>query len=835
MLAAHRSKTDAAPHSRRFALTVEHLAYLGLGALTMLLHFWLLGNRALHHDETIHAYYSWRLYRGEGYVHDPLTHGPFLYYWTALQYFLFGDTDFTARLSAAGFGVALTLLPWLLRKDIGSRAALFATGYMVLSPVALYVGRFIRHDIFAVTFELLCLISILRYVATRRPGWLYLFAASLALMYCTIETSYLFTLTLGTFILLATIWLVDRRLLIPLALFAGLAGLALVATPDYRGTVVSQGTSGWEPVVDASGQPQTAPLPLVTEQQALDIRNQGDDLLISEENGREGYLSKLKKVLFGDPNNTVHSVNGVMVQRENGVFLHLSIALLAALTVLFFPAMIWLIWLRRGADGQSMWRRAVNRSQPRTLLPALDSLWSWHGLWALLLAFAIYALFFTSFGSHKSGVVSGITGSLLYWVGQHDVKRGGQPQHYYLVQLLVYEPLLLTAGLASIIGGIVHMIRQFWGGAAITARRLAPGLLAWWAAGSLALYTWAGEKMPWITLHVAIPLTLIGAWGVSQALQWAFAQSRERLAGMRGWRFSPAALRWFVGAMVMVAVFGVLRLAQLLNVTNAETAGSPATPALFGGMLALWLGLMVAYALVAGPRRMLGGALVAWALICGAYSLRSSWRLSYQNGDVPLEMMVYVQSSPDVVRVIRELETASVAETGSLKLPIMYDNETIWKWYVRNFEEKTEFGGSMGNPPGEAVQAILMISENWSSNEGFVQGFVEQRYPLRWWFPEDQFYRFGKQPVTDANGASVMGDDGEPVTQRVEFSADSTIGRFVRRPWDAKTLNELSRYMLFRVPPAPLSSVDFKLYVRPKYAHVFGLATTAAPANPAVR
>ena len=87
----------------------------------------------------------------------------------------------------------------------------------------------------------------------------------------------------------------------------------------------------------------------------------------------------------------------------------------------------------------------------------------------------------------------------------------------------------------------------------------------------------------------------------------------------------------------------------------------------------------------------------------------------------------------------------------------------------------------------------------------------------------------------DAAGAPVMGDDGKPLMEPVEFASDSTIGRLVRRPWDAKTLNELTRYMLFRVPPAPISSVDFKLYVRPKYAHVFGLATTAQPPNPAVR
>ena len=66
-----------------------------------------LGDRALHHDETLHAFFSWLIFHGEGYVHDPLLHGPFLYFFGALIYFLFSVSDATARLGPALFGVAL--------------------------------------------------------------------------------------------------------------------------------------------------------------------------------------------------------------------------------------------------------------------------------------------------------------------------------------------------------------------------------------------------------------------------------------------------------------------------------------------------------------------------------------------------------------------------------------------------------------------------------------------------------------------------------------------------------------------------------------------------------
>ncbi len=88
-------------HRTRFAPTYEQLAYAGLVLFALLTHLWGLGDRALHHDETLHAAYSWRLYTGQGFIHDPLLHGPFLYHIVALMYFLFGDNDFTARLSVA--------------------------------------------------------------------------------------------------------------------------------------------------------------------------------------------------------------------------------------------------------------------------------------------------------------------------------------------------------------------------------------------------------------------------------------------------------------------------------------------------------------------------------------------------------------------------------------------------------------------------------------------------------------------------------------------------------------------------------------------------------------
>ncbi len=115
-----RSVDAAVEHLDRRGPTLEQLAYLALFVLALLTHLYLLGDGALHHDETHHANYSWRLFAGLGFIHDPLLHGPFLYHIGALLFFLFGDNNTTARLGPALFGSALVVLPFLIRRELGA-------------------------------------------------------------------------------------------------------------------------------------------------------------------------------------------------------------------------------------------------------------------------------------------------------------------------------------------------------------------------------------------------------------------------------------------------------------------------------------------------------------------------------------------------------------------------------------------------------------------------------------------------------------------------------------------------------------------------------------------
>ncbi len=142
-------------------LNWEKAAWVCLIGLAVVMHLVNLGPRAMHHDESIHAKFSYDMFRGVSvYKYDPTFHGPILYYMVSLSYFLFGAvTETTARLAPAFFGIALVIICYFLRPILG-RIGAFAMGlFMLFSPSMLYYGRSLRHDIFATTGELLFIVG----------------------------------------------------------------------------------------------------------------------------------------------------------------------------------------------------------------------------------------------------------------------------------------------------------------------------------------------------------------------------------------------------------------------------------------------------------------------------------------------------------------------------------------------------------------------------------------------------------------------------------------------------------------------------------------------------
>ena len=178
----------------------EAASYALLMAAAATMRLWDLGSRAMHHDESLHAFFSWLLYQGDGYVHSPMMHGPFQFEANAAIFLALGDSDFTSRLLYAAAGTLLVGMPLLLRPRMGRLGALAAALLLAVSPTLLYFSRFARNDIIMAVWTLGLVVAMWRYLDEGKDRYLYAASALLALMFATKESSYLVTGTLGLYL-----------------------------------------------------------------------------------------------------------------------------------------------------------------------------------------------------------------------------------------------------------------------------------------------------------------------------------------------------------------------------------------------------------------------------------------------------------------------------------------------------------------------------------------------------------------------------------------------------------------------------------------------------------
>lgn len=160
-------------------------------------------------------------------------------------------------------------------------------------------------------------------------------------------------------------------------------------------------------------------------------------------------------------------------------------------------AWVWRTTPEEGAAGAT--RRKIGA--------AFSALWSDpEGVaYSLLIFLGIIFLFMTSFLTYLPGFREGIIKSFTVWADIHSSQRVNQPWFFYFIFVGVYELFAALMGLA----GIVQAIRR---------PSLLPMLLLYWTVMSFFIYSVAGEKAAWLTLHPTLPLTLLASWYVGNVI-----------------------------------------------------------------------------------------------------------------------------------------------------------------------------------------------------------------------------------------------------------------------------------------------------------------------------
>nr|WP_281069292.1 flippase activity-associated protein Agl23 [Methanomicrobium sp. W14] len=195
-----------------------------LFVIALLLRFLFLDLKLLHHDESIHAWFSLRLLEYGTYSYDPTYHGPFLYYVTAGVFSLLGASDLTTRIVPSLLGSLVILLVYPIYKlgYLDRAQTIIVALFLAISPDMVYFSRFLRNDIFIVFFTLVLLIALLYYIERKELKYAVLAAVAAGLSMSCKENVPIIILIFGIYLLYIVLkkkFVLPKRWILHLAVF----------------------------------------------------------------------------------------------------------------------------------------------------------------------------------------------------------------------------------------------------------------------------------------------------------------------------------------------------------------------------------------------------------------------------------------------------------------------------------------------------------------------------------------------------------------------------------------------------------------------------------------
>jgi len=733
-----------------------------------------LGLRVMSHDEVNHVVPSWQLFTGSIYRHDPVTHGPLQFHLIALSYFLLGDNDFTSRLPAALFSIgAVAFVLISFRRYMGLTGAIIAGLLFLISPYLLYYGRYARNEGFIELFAVMTLYAILRYLDRGDRFSLYLLTVSLALHFTSKETSYIYTAQVLLFSAILFIQQIGRihwpdprirdRFLLLVFIALVLLGIAL-------------GLAVWNSNIAVTAEPAADSSPGMIPEIALTAQLTGEILTI---------LASLVIAIFA----------GFILIREHGwgvIRSFRSFDILILIGTLILPLLSAFPVKMAGFDPLNYEAAGLTRTGIVVgvffLAAMLIGYWWQRRNWFLYAAvfYGIFVVFYTSIFTNGQGFFTGLVGSLGYWLSQQGVERGSQPWYYYgLIQVPIYEYLSALGAILALYFGIrysrftnvagyspadpindptdgssflqesaaaedLHEIQQESlepfqeNGPAGTKEtdNLRPvrvptlALFLFWSITSLLAYSLAGEKMPWLTVHIAIPLALTGAWGFGYLVDitdWKALSSRNGILVVLLLPVGLASFAAMVGSLLgNTPPFQGKTLEQLQN-TN-------------GFILAACVFLFSCYGLV----RLTKGWSVSNAikfvtlvivLFLTILTIRTSYRASYINYDYATEYLVYAHAAPGPKQVLAQVEEISRRLTKGLDIEVAYDNDALYPywWYFRNYPNHRWYTDKPTRDLADAPMVIAGESTMGKMDSILRNNFNKFEYMRLWWPNQDYF------------------------------------------------------------------------------------------------
>jgi len=765
-------------------LSIEKLIIVILLILTIVSRFYDLGERVMSHDEVNHVVPSYDLYQGRGYRYDPVTHGPFQFHMVAFSYFMFGDSDFSARIPAALFGIAtvfFTIFAW--RRYLGRIGALIGGALFAISPYMLFYSRYTRNEIFIVFWGLVMLWLFLRYLEAGEAKWLIWLAVITGFHYADKATSYIFTAEAFIFLAFYFLYEVFKRpwktqkhktsfyFLIGLVGLLVLLGLVLfVSQPE------------------AAAESETMPIEPASNLPLMGVISAAVMVLIIA----------LVRLIAGI------GINAVRKLRSFDLII-LQLSLILPLSSALFIKILGFDPLDYSSEGMI---RSALVIVPLTLISILiGMLWNRKLWWKCALPFwGIFILFYTTLFTQGDGFFVGIVGALGYWMSQQSVQRGTQPLYYYaFVQIPIYEFLPALGTVLALIVGLAKRLFISKAGQPFKApeksfieddedisvlfesetdegslpeiNKSEPAeetfesisdeeangkklpkmpfrffsdppttdgefesvptlmLLLFWSFISLIAFTLAGERMPWLTTHITMPLILSSAWGLGflvESTDWKTIFSKKGF------------LVILLSVIALLAVSGAVRsltgsnppfqgkeLAQL-QATSTFLLAITVSLATLGGLISLLKGWQIS--------TIFRVIVIPFFFLLSMITVRSAYRAAYINYDNAKEFLVYAHATRDMKDILEQVETISKRLYGDKSIMVAYDNDSLYPfwWYFRDYPNKRWYSDTPTKDLRDAP-VILVGDTNFSKVEPLAADDYYQFNLKRMWWPMEDY------------------------------------------------------------------------------------------------
>ena len=227
-------------------------------------------------------------------------------------------------------------------------------------------------------------------------------------------------------------------------------------------------------------------------------------------------------------------------------------------------------------------------------------------------------------------------------------------------------------------------------------------------------------------------------------------------------------------------------------------------------------------------------AALAVVAALASFSVQTMLAVTFERGDVPEDMLIYTQSSPEITRLADDIDALAAASGKGIDLRIAVDTGWSfawpWVWYLRDYRNVSTTNLSGGLPPGD-FDVVLVNQTNHAAvaRDLEARGVVFARpfeYPHRWWYPETY------KDALSGCGGNEDGSGGRPC----EPYMPETWGKIRSGLFGGSWVKDAFRYWRDHEAPVTYGSIDGLAYFPSRFDRDTGrlALSTLEPVRPGV-